>query len=44
MWKKTLVVKIEFKNESYRLFFEENAQIAQKTRLSITFSSLVKME
>ena len=31
-------VKIAFNNELYELFFQEDAQIAQKTRLSITFS------
>jgi len=36
--KKILIVKIAFKNESYELFFQEVVLIAQKTRLSITFS------
>jgi len=31
-------LKIALKNECYKLFFQEDAQIAPKTRLSITFS------
>jgi len=38
------IVKIELKNESYKLFFEEDAMSTLKRRLSITFSSLAKME
>jgi len=34
-WK---IVKIAFRNESYKLFFQEDAKIAWKTILSITFS------
>jgi len=34
-WK---IVKIAFRNESYKLFFQEDALIARKIRLSITFS------
>jgi len=30
--------KISFKNETYKIFFQEDAKIAQKTRLSIIFS------
>jgi len=37
-------VKIAFRNESYKLFFQEDAQIAQKIRLFITFTSLIQME
>jgi len=33
-----LIIKIAFKNESYKLFFQKDALIAPKTRLSITFS------
>jgi len=40
-WK---IVKINFKNESFKLFFQENVLFAWKTRLSITFTSLVHME
>jgi len=32
------IVKIAFKNESYKLFFQKDAIVPQKTRLSITFS------
>jgi len=32
------IVKIAFRNESYKLFFQKDAKIAWKTRLSITFS------
>jgi len=32
------IVKIVFRNESYKIFFQEDAIIARKTRLSITFS------
>ena len=35
--------KKTFKNDSYSLFFQENALIAQKSQLSIFFSSLVQM-
>jgi len=34
-WK---IVKIACRNESYKLFFQKDALIAWKTRLSITFS------
>jgi len=34
-WK---IAKIAFRNESYKLFFQEDTKIAQKTRLSIAFS------
>jgi len=34
-WK---LVKIAFRNEFYKLFFQEDALIAPKIRLSITFS------
>jgi len=34
----TKIVRITFKNESYKLFSKEKAQIAPKTRLSIIFS------
>jgi len=37
-------VKIALINEFYKLFFQEDAWIAQKTRLSITFSLLVQIE
>jgi len=37
-------MKIAFKNEYYTLFFQEDAEIAQKTRLFITFTSLIQME
>jgi len=37
-------MKIAFVNESYMLLFEEDAQIAQKTRLFITFTFLIQME
>jgi len=40
-WK---IVKIEIRNESYKLFFQEGAMIVQKTRLSIIFTSLIQME
>jgi len=40
-WK---IVKIAFRNEFYKLFFQQIAQIAPKTRLSITFSLLVQIE
>jgi len=33
-----LIVKIAFKNESYKLFFQEESLIAQRTKLSIAFS------
>jgi len=32
-WK---IVKLKFKNDSFKLFFEENVWIAFETRLSIT--------
>jgi len=37
-------VEIALKNESYKLFFEEDVYIVQKTILSITFSPLVQIE
>jgi len=37
-------MKIAFRNESYELFFQEDAQTTQKTRLFITFTPLVQME
>jgi len=42
-WK---IMKIAFRNQSYeyKLFFQEDAKIAQKTRLSLTFSLLVQIE
>jgi len=40
-WK---IVKIAFRNESCKLFFQEDAKIAPKTRLSITFSWQIQME
>jgi len=40
-WK---IVKIEFKNESYRLFLKKMVWLLEKTRFSITFSSLVQLE
>jgi len=40
-WK---IVKIAFKNESYKLFFQEDALSAWKIRLSITFSQQIQTE
>jgi len=40
-WK---IVRIAFKNESYKLFFQEDALIAQEKRLSIAFSYQIQME
>jgi len=38
------IEKIAFKNESYELFFQQDAKTIQKTRLSTTFSLLVQIE
>jgi len=38
------IVKIAFRNESYQLFFQEDAPIAWKTRLSKTFSYQIQMD
>jgi len=38
------LVKIEFNNESYELFFQEDALIAPKTRLSINLTKQIQME
>jgi len=38
------IVKIAIRNESYKLFFQEDALIAQNTRLSITISFQIQME
>jgi len=40
-WK---IVKIAFRNEFYKLFFQEDVETACKTRLFITFTSLIQME
>jgi len=37
-------MKIAFRNESHKGFFQKDAQIAQKIRLFITFASLIQME
>jgi len=37
-------MKIAFTNKSYKLFFQEDSQTTQKTRLFITFTSLIHME
>jgi len=39
-----IFLKIAFRNGSYTLFFQEDDEIAQKTRLFITFTSLIQME
>jgi len=36
--------KIALRNESYKLIFQEDAWIAQKTRLSITFTARIQMK
>jgi len=38
------IVRMAFRNESYKLFFQEDALIAPKTRLSITFLQQIQME
>jgi len=38
------IVKIAFRNESYKLFFQKDVQTTQKTRLFITFTSVIQME
>jgi len=38
------IVGIEFENESYKLFLDEDAWIDLQTRLFITSSSLVQIE
>jgi len=38
------IVKIAFKNESYELLCQEDAQIAQRIQLFITFTSRIQMQ
>jgi len=37
-------MEIDLKNKSYKLFFEEDALITLKARLSTTLSSLIQIE
>jgi len=38
------IVKIEFKNESYKSLSQDDAMIVHKTKISITFTLLIQME
>ena len=38
------IVKVAFRNESYKLFFQKDAPIARKIRLFITFRLLIQLE